>query len=76
MNVYLRANFQVSSISLTSFRQQGGNFTPPTPLSHLKNKPLKSTPRLGVSANPTNPQNGQRHLNNSSAVADEFFECV
>ena len=40
MNVYLRAKFQVSSISLTRFRQEG-NFTPTT-----QNEPLKSPPRL------------------------------
>ena len=30
MFVYLRTKFQVSSITLTSFRQVGGNFTPHT----------------------------------------------
>ena len=44
MNVYLRAKFQVSSISLTSFRQ-GGNFTPP-PFPTPQNKTLKRPPRL------------------------------
>ena len=39
MSVYLRANFQLSSITLTSFRLEGGGyFTPPAP----QNEPLKS----------------------------------
>ena len=43
MCVYLRAKFEVSSITLTSFRQEG-NFTPPP----AQNQPLKSPPRLGL----------------------------
>ena len=38
MCVYLRVKFEVSSITLTSFRQ-GGNFT----LHHLKTNPSKPT---------------------------------
>ena len=41
MGVYLRAKFQVSSIILTGFRQGGGNFTPPSPIS--KQTPSKPT---------------------------------
>ena len=46
MSVYLRAKFQVSSITLTNFRFRGwvGSFTPPLP----QNEPLKSPPRLGL----------------------------
>ena len=47
MGVYFRANFQVSSIILTSFRQ-GGNFTPPPPPPKPQNEPLKIPPRLGL----------------------------
>ena len=44
MGVYLRAKFEVSSIILASFRQEG-NFTPhPT----TQNEPLKCPPRLGL----------------------------
>ena len=46
MGVYLRAEFEASSIILTSFRQ-GVILTPPhtqTP----QNEPLKSPPRLGL----------------------------
>ena len=46
MNVYVRAKFQVSSVTLTSFRQ-GVTFTPPTPLPP-QNEPLKSQLRLGL----------------------------
>ena len=35
--VYLRTNFQVFRISLPTFRQGGGEFTPPS--SHLKTNP-------------------------------------
>ena len=43
MCVYLRAKFEVSSISLTSFRQRGGggNFSPSSPNS--KRTPKKPT---------------------------------
>ena len=44
MGVYIRAKFEVSSIILTSFRQGGGNFTPPPP----QNEPLKGPPRLAL----------------------------
>ena len=49
MNVYLRATFQVSSVTLTSFRHGGGGviLTPP-PLPPTQNEPLKSPPRLGL----------------------------
>ena len=48
MSVYLPANLQVSSITLTSFRQAEAN-SPPLPPTHThtpQNKPLKSQPRL------------------------------
>ena len=45
MNVYLRAKFQVSSVTLTSFRQ-GGVILPPYPPP--QNKTLKSSPGLGL----------------------------
>ena len=50
MNVYLRAKFQVFSMTLTSFRLGGGGaaaekFYPPPP---PKNEPLKSAARLGL----------------------------
>ena len=50
MSVYLPANFQVSSITLTSFRQAEANSPPPFPRdTHTpQNKPLKSRPRLGL----------------------------
>ena len=44
MCVYLRANFQVSSIILTSFRQ--GIVLPPP--SNRKTKPWKNPLRLGL----------------------------
>ena len=50
MSVYLRVKFEVSSITLTSFRQggrgvgEGGSFTPSPP----QNEPLKGPPRLGL----------------------------
>ena len=49
MNVYLRANFEASSIILIhSFRQGGGGvILPPSPTPPQK-KPLKSSPRLGL----------------------------
>ena len=49
MSVYLRVKFQVSGITLTSFRQ-GGNFTPPPfpPRTTSKQKPLKIPSRLGL----------------------------
>ena len=40
MGVHLRANFQVSSIILTSFRQ-GGNFTPPLTAKQTPKKPTQ-----------------------------------
>ena len=43
MSAYLRAKFQVSSITLTSFRQ--GVILPPPP---PQNEPLKSPPSLGL----------------------------
>ena len=46
MSVYLRAKFEVSSITLTSFRHGGGLFYPPPPPT--QNEPLKSPPRLGL----------------------------
>ena len=49
MSVYLPANLQVSSITLTSFRQAEANSPPPLPPTHTntpQNKPLKSQPRL------------------------------
>ena len=48
MGVYLRTKFEVSSITLTSFRSGGGgggNFTSPLP----QNEPLKDPSRLGLS---------------------------
>ena len=48
MDVYLRAKFEVSRIILTSFRQ--GVILPAPPQNEL----LKSPPRLGLTANPTN----------------------
>ena len=47
MGVYLGAKSEVSSIILTSFRQDGGGgviLPPPPP----QNEPLKSPPRLGL----------------------------
>ena len=46
MGVYLHAEFEVSSIILTSFRQGGRGviLTPPPP----QLEPLKSPPRLGL----------------------------
>ena len=46
MCVYLRTEFQVSRIILTSFRQ-GVILTPSHPPS-MQNEPLKSPPRLGL----------------------------
>ena len=44
MDVYLRAKFEVSSLILTSFKQEGGsNFI--TPLLPPQNEPLKNPPR-------------------------------
>ena len=49
MCVYLRATFHVSSIILTSFRQdEGGPIL--TSLPSPQNEPLKSPPRLGLSS--------------------------
>ena len=45
--VYLCTKFQVSSIIITSFKQEG-NFTPPPTPTTPRNKPLKSPPRLGL----------------------------
>ena len=45
MGVYLRVKFQVSSIILTGFRQDGGNFTSPLP---PQNEPLTRPPTLGL----------------------------
>ena len=42
MDVYLRAKFEVSGLSLTTFRW--GNFTSPPP----QNEPLKSPPKSGL----------------------------
>ena len=43
MGTHLPAKFQVSSITVTSFRREGGGGNPaPSP----QNKPLKSLPRL------------------------------
>ena len=47
MSVYLRVKFQVSGITLTSFKQ-GGNFTPPPSPTTSKQKPLTIPPRLGL----------------------------
>ena len=41
MCVYLRGKFELSSISVTSFRQGGGIILPPTP---PQNEPLKPHP--------------------------------
>ena len=49
MDVYLQTKFEVCSIILTSFRQGGGNFTPPPSLPP-QNEPLNSPPRLGLNA--------------------------
>ena len=43
MGVYLRVKFGVSSIILTSFRQEYNFTSPPPP----QNEPLKGPPRLG-----------------------------
>ena len=49
MCVYLRATFHVSSIILTSFRQdEGGPILTPPPSP--QNESLKSPPRLGLSS--------------------------
>ena len=52
MSMCLRSKFQVSSITLTSFRQKGkgggGNFTPLPPHTP-ENEPLKRPPRLRLS---------------------------
>ena len=48
MCFYLRAKFEVSSIVLTIFRTEGGVIPPPPPTP--QNEPLKSSPRLGLSA--------------------------
>ena len=48
--MYLRTEFQVSRIILTSLKQEsGGNST--TPAAPPQNKPLKVLPRLGSSNN-------------------------
>ena len=50
MALYLRAKFEVSSITLTCFRQGGGGgviLPPPSP----QNESLNSPPRLGLNAN-------------------------
>ena len=47
MYVYLRTNFQVFRIILPTFRQGGGEFTPP-PLLPPQNQPLKNPPRSGL----------------------------
>ena len=54
MSVYLRANFEVSNIILTSFSRAGGGggggggvILPPPP----QNEPLKSPPRSGLRTN-------------------------
>ena len=46
MDVYLRAKFEVSSIILTSFTQEGGgvNFTPP----HTSKRTLKKPTQIRV----------------------------
>ena len=49
MSVYLPANFPVSSITVTSFRQAEGNPPPfPRHTHTAQNEPLKSPPRLGL----------------------------
>ena len=45
MGVYLRIKFEVSSIIVTSFRQEGGRVVLP-PLPQPQNEPLKRAPRL------------------------------
>ena len=49
MSVYLRAKFQVSSITLTSFRRGGGGVI--LPLTPTQNEPSKSPLRLGFREN-------------------------
>ena len=50
MCVYLRTKFQVSSITLTSFSQVGGEVVGVIlPLPPPQNKPLKIPSRLGLS---------------------------
>ena len=49
MCVYLRGKFEVSSITLTSFGQGVGNFTPSPP---PQNEHLKIPPRLGLKEQP------------------------
>ena len=44
--VYLRTNFQVFRIILPTFRQGGGEFTPP--FLQPQNQPLKNPPRSGL----------------------------
>ena len=46
MSVYLRAKFEVSSVILTGFRNEGGGVILPHPPP--QNEPLKSPPRLGL----------------------------
>ena len=46
MYVYLRTNFQVFRIILPTFRQGGGEFTPP--LLPPQNQPIKNPPRSGL----------------------------
>ena len=46
MCVYLRATFEVSSITLMSFRLEGGNFTSSPP--QLKTSPPKKPTRIRV----------------------------
>ena len=50
MSVYVRANFQVSSITVTSFKLGDGDNLPSPPLP-TQNEPLRNPPRLGLIAN-------------------------
>ena len=44
-------------------------------MASIATKTIQTIKMLLISLTPT-PQNGQTHSNNSSAIADELFECV
>ena len=75
MGVYLRVKFGVSSIILTSFRQECNFTSPPPP----QNEPLKGPPRLGSNYHCSgkglipNEMINLFNLLNTEPTDDEFF---
>ena len=74
MSVYLRAKFQISSVTLMSFRQgrKGGGVIL-TPVRPPQNETLKIPPRLGISVKIWQPlvkiqQNVLNHHLNNEAI--------